>query len=141
LSPTAKIEREVVVFSNWTIFGLVGLGFLLEGSTSDSFLVGTIGILAIIAGFSGHLIANHVFEQTFSKGEIALGLAVFALATLAFILTWLIAGLSQTTFLIGVATFFVTVVGLFVYLITRYGVGGAFRKFDVTSSAISGSRK
>lgn len=141
MSPTAKIEREVVVFSNWTICGLVGFGFLLEGSASDSFLIGTIGILAIVVGFSGHLIANHVFEQTFSKGEIALGLTIFALASLAFILTWLVVGLSQTTFLIGVATFFFTVLGLLVYLITRYGVGGAFRKFDVTSSSISGSRK
>lgn len=135
MSLTANIEREVVVISSWTVFGFLGLGFLLEGGARQSFLIGVIGMLALVMGFLCHLIANYVFEQSFSKGEVALGLGVFVTSTIVFILCWLIGALSQTSFLIGLATLFIVVIGFLTYLTTRYGVGGAFHKFDVSSKS------
>lgn len=141
MSLTAKIDRKVVVVSSWTVFGLLGLGFLLEGGARESLLIGIIGMVAIAAGFTCHLIANYVFEQSFTKGEIALGLGVFTAATIVFILNWLTGGVSETSFLIGFATLLLIVVGFFIYLTTRYGVGGAFKKFDVASKTQSRDQK
>lgn len=133
MGPTANIEREIVVISSWTVFGLLGLAFFLEGAARDSLLIGLLGTAAIAGGFICHLIANYAFEQTFKKGEVALGLGVFAFVTSGFIIAWLVGGLSTTSFYTGLVTLPVIAVGFLSFLVTRYGVGGAFRKFDVSS--------
>ena len=133
MGPTANIEREVVVITNWTVFGFLGLAFFLEGTARDSLLIGLCGTAAIASGFICHLIANYAFEQTFKKGEVALGLGVFAIVTSGFIVSWLIGGLSNTAFYIGLVTLPIVAIGFLSFLVTRYGVGGAFREFDVSS--------
>lgn len=135
MSLNAKIEREVIVHCNWLLFGLVGLSFMLEGGRQESFLIGLIGVASIVFGFIGHFIANYVFEQGFTKGEVALGLGTFAGGTTTLVLSWMLAGLSDGGFTIGLALLAVLVVGFFVYVATRYGVRGAFTKFDVVPTS------
>ena len=60
LETEKKNERAVLVFCNWLVFGLIGLGFLLEGGSRENFLIGVIGIVGIIAGFVVHIIINHI---------------------------------------------------------------------------------
>ncbi|MEP3231988.1 MAG: hypothetical protein ABJO30_04100 [Hyphomicrobiales bacterium] len=141
MSLTTKIEREVAVMSCWTVFGILGLGFLLEGGVRDNFLVGVFGIGAFVVGFLCHLVANYVFKQSFSKGEVALGLGVFVTSTIVFIVGWLSGSLSETSFFIGLTALSIIVAGFIVNLTTRYGVSGAFHKFDVSAKSHSRHRK
>ena len=135
LSREKKVERGIIVFCNWAVFGLVGLGFLLEGGVKDTYIIGLIGILAIVLGFVGHIIINSVFGEGFTVGETALGLGMFATLVVIFIVSWFMSALSTTAFNIGLSLLAVLVLGFVVYLSTRYGIKGAFQRFDATSSS------
>lgn len=135
------IERGIFVFCNWLVFGLIGIGFTLEGGAREDFLISLIGIVGIAGGFISHLIINKVFETNFTPGEIALALGLFALGSITFILAWATGQVSQNAFLNGVALIAVLVAGFFAYVTTRYGLGGAFRKFDVVSTSHTGPQK
>jgi len=141
LEPDKKTDRAVFVFCNWLVFGLIGLGFTLEGGTRGDFIIGLIGIAGVIAGFVGHMVINHVYSTSFTLGEVALGLVLFALGSVVFILLWMIGGLSMAAFQIGLLLLAVLIVGFFAYVATRYGVSGAFKKFDVTGTSGSGKRE
>ena len=134
-------ERAVLVFCNWLVFGLIGLGFLLEGGARENVLIGMIGIIGIIAGFVVHIIINHISSTGFTLGEVALGLVLFALGAVTFILSWIIGAMPLVAFRIGLLLLAVLVVGFLVYVATRYGVAGAFRKFDVIGTSNYGKRE
>ena len=136
-----NIERSIFVFCNWLVFGLIGIGFMLEGGVRGDFLIGLIGVAGVAGGFVGHMIINKGFSSNFSVGEVAIGLALFAGGSIAFIVTWLTGQLSQEGFFIGLAMLAVLVVGFFAYVTTRYGLGGAFKKFDVVAASNSGHQK
>ena len=136
-----KNERAVLVFCNWLVFGLIGLGFLLEGGSRENFLIGVIGIVGIIAGFVVHIIINHISSTGFTMGEVALGLALFAFGAVTFILSWIIGAMSLVAFQIGLLQLAILVIGFLAYVATRYGVAGAFRKFDVIGTSNSGKRE
>jgi len=140
LDTEQKVERGIVVFCSWAVFGFIGLGFLLEGGARDSLLTGLVGVAGLVAGFVAHMIINFVFAQPFSLGETALGLGLFALGVLGFIAGWLDGALSRTDFYIGLSLLAVLVVGFLIYVTTRHGVRGAFDRFDVTR-AMQSERK
>lgn len=135
------IERGIFVFCNWLVFGLICIGFTLEGGARGDFLVGLIGIAGIVGGFVCHVIINKAFSSTFTVGEVTLGLGLFALGSLAFILSWITGQLSYAAFLNGLTLLAVMVLGFLAYVTTRHGLGGAFKKFDVVASSNSGHRK
>ncbi len=141
MSRTAKIEWGVFVVSNWTVCGLLGLGFLLEGGARENFLIGIFGIVAITAGFVAHLIANHVFQKGFTKGEAALGLGIYAFAAIVFILVSMLVELSQTAVVLGIGTLCFIAIGFITFLCMCFGVRGAFKKFDAASQTLSGYDK
>ena len=58
MEPDKRIDRAIFVFCNWLAFGLIGLGFTLEGGARADFLVGLIGIAGVVAGFVGHMVIN-----------------------------------------------------------------------------------
>ncbi len=136
-----KVERGIVVFCNWAVFGFIGLGFLLEGGARDSFPVGLIGVAGIAAGFGGHVIINSLYRQPFTLGETALGLGLFVTVVLVFVAGWLGGELTVTEIYIGLTLLAVLVVGFLVYVTTRYGVRGAFNRFDVTPGIRAGRRE
>lgn len=136
-----KLEHRIIVFCNWAVFGFLGLGFLAEGAARDVYLIGLIGVIGVVAGFTGHIVINFVFQQSFSKGETALGLAVFSLSILTFVLNWLFVGYSDVDVLIGLTFFATLVLGFFIYVVTRYGVRGAFNRFDVKRETRSGRKE
>ena len=131
----------MLVFCNCLVFGLIGLGFLLEGGSRENFLIGVIGIVGIIAGFVVHIIINHISSTGFTMGEVALGLALFAFGAVTFILSWIIGAMSLVAFQIGLLQLAILVIGFLAYVATRYGVAVAFRKFDVIGTSTSGKRE
>lgn len=135
------IERGIFVFCNWLTFGLIGIGFTLEGGARDEFFVGLIGIIGFLGGFVCHVIINKVFSTSFTVGEVALALGLFALGSIAFILSWVTGQLSHQAFLNGLALLAALVISFFAYVTTRHGVGGAFKKFDVVTTSNTGQQK
>ncbi len=141
METSQKIERGIIVFCNWTVFGLVGLGLLMEGGARDSFLLGSVGVGSIIVGFSGHILVNSIFQQSFTLGETVLGLGLFAIFVLTFIALWIGGGLSRVDFNIGLSLLAVLVAEFLVYVISRYGLRGAFKRFDVIPTTGLGNGK
>lgn len=140
MSHNIKIDHEILIHSNWIVSGTTGLGFMLEGSVRANYFIGLIGVTIIIAGFIGHLIINHVFNRNFSIGEVALGLGLFAIGSLIFIWFSLTDSLSDSGFFIWLTLLALLALGSLTYLVTRYGVGGAFRKFDVVPQQHRGNK-
>lgn len=135
-----RSERSLLAFANWAVFGFLGLGFIAEGFARDAYLVGLIGILAVVLGFIGHLVLNQVFGAGFSPGEAALGLALFGLVVVVFVSGWLVDGYSPADFYLGLTLFSLLVLGFVVYLATRHGMRGAFSHFHVRKPKTSGTR-
>lgn len=136
-----RTERSIVVFSNWAVFGFVGMGFVTEGFALDNYLVGLVGIAGIALGFVGHLVLNRVFDSGFTPGETALGLTLFGGVVLVFVLGWLFIGYSQQDFFIGLTLFCMLVAGFVIYLATRYGLRGAFSYFHFGNPNLPGPRR
>lgn len=141
MEPDKIIDRAIFVFCNWLVFGLIGLGFTLEGGARADFLVGLIGIAGVVAGFAGHMVINQIYSTSFTLGEVTLGLVLFALGSVVFILLSAFGELSSVAFQIGLTLFAILVVGFFAYVATRYGVSGAFKKFDVIPTSGPGKRE
>jgi hypothetical protein len=135
LNKEKNVERGIIVFCNWAVFGLVGLGFLLEGGARDVYLIGLVGVVGIISGLAGHIIINRVYGQGFSFNETALGLGMFATLLIIFIVSWAFAALSRTVIELGLTLLATLVMGFVVYVSTRYGLRGAFNRFDATSGS------
>lgn len=140
LHQNTKIDHEILIHCNWIVLGTIGLGFILEGSVRSNYFIGLLGGIIIIAGFVGHLILNHIFKRNFTTGEIALGLGLFTIGALIFIWFSLNDGLSESGFFIWLTLFALLTLGSLVYLLTRYGVGGAFKKFDVVPQQDRGNK-
>ena len=120
------VEHGIAVFANWGVFGVIAVGFLMEGIAREAYLLSLVGVAAAVAGFVGHLIVNAWFRQSFSRAEGGLGLAALGLVALVFTVSWLASGLTQTTVLTGLTLIGALIATGFLYLSTRFGVRGAF---------------
>lgn len=138
---SAAIERNLLVFSLWAVFGFAGLAFILEGFKLDSYVISLVGVGSIAAGFIGHLVVNAVFGCGFSKGEAALGIATFGVLAVAFIVGWADGDLSIADYWSGITLFALLILGLFAYLSARYGLRGAFSHLHVRPASRGVSRR
>lgn len=128
-----NVDRMLLVFSIWCLFGFGGIAFVLEGFARDSFLLATLGTAAIVGGFVGHVILNAVFGTGFTQGETALGIGVFGVIVAGFAIGWVSGGFSDNDVWSGLTLIAVLALGLPAYLSTRYGVRGAFSQFHMTA--------
>jgi len=46
------------VFSSWGVFGVIAVGFLMEGIARETYWLSLVGVAAAIAGLVGHLIVK-----------------------------------------------------------------------------------
>lgn len=135
------VERNLLVYANWAVFGFGGLCFVMEGFSRDVYLVSLVGVVAIIAGLVGHLIINAVFHSAFTAGEAALGVSAFAIAALTFIGAWAVGDLSEADYWSGLTLFGLLAAALPVYLSTRYGFRGAFAQLGIKALDDKGARR
>ena len=131
MATSRTVDRDLLVFSIWAVLGFLGLAFLLEGLTRDSYLVSLIGIAVIVIAFVAHIIVNSVFSCGFTNGEVALGIGSFGVIVFVFIAGWFGGYMSMADFLSGITLFAVLTAGLFAYLSTRHGLRGAFSQFHI----------
>jgi len=123
------VEHGIAVFANWGVFGVIAVGFLMEGITREAYLLSLVGVAATVAGFVGHLLVNTWFGLTFSRAEGGLGLAALGLVALVFTVSWLASGLAVTTVWTGLTLIAALIATGFLYLATRFGVRDAFSQY------------
>lgn len=75
-----SVESRIAVLTNWGFLGAFGVGFVLSGFRSDSYLLGLLGFALLAAAFVAHLIINRIYAIEFAEGEIAAAFAIFGLA-------------------------------------------------------------
>jgi hypothetical protein len=141
MSSYPNVERGILVFSIWGVFGVLGLGFLLEGFTRSAYFIALLGIGLIVVGFVAHIIVNAVFDQGFTNGETALGIGTLGVLALVFVLAWAEGGMPEENFYAGLTFFGVIVSGFIAYLVTRYGLRGAFSRFHVKTLSVAESER
>lgn len=123
------IERSVLVFSTWTALGMLSLGLFLEGLEANQYAIALAGILLVIAAFVAHMVINALYRTGYTAGETALGLATFGVIALLVVIGFATERLDERDFLACLSLVAVLVVGFLSYLVTRYGLRGAYSAF------------
>lgn len=134
-----NIDRGILVFSIWGVFGALGLGFVLEGFARAAYPVSLAGIGLVVVSFVAHIVVNAVFGQGFTSGETALGIGTLGVLALVFVVAWAEGGMPEENFYAGLTFFGVLVAGFIAYLVTRYGLRGAFSRFHVKTLSVGES--
>lgn len=126
------LDRHALVMSIWLAAGFVAFILLSRGYAASSDLMVVGGFVVVLLGFAGHVIVNVAWDTTFTPREVALGLVVYAIGLLWFLISVLF-GVAMAT-----ALFFPFIMGFLVlpaavvfYMVTHFGVRGAFNAFDV----------
>ena len=126
-----RLDRHALVTAVWLPLGLVALILFRLGTDEGAgWLLGGFG--ALLAGFLGHVVLNAALGTDFTRGEVALGLALFLGALLACGLALLLVdGFADRFFLPLALGFGGLAAAVILYMVTRYGARGAFQGFDV----------
>jgi hypothetical protein len=135
---TPSVDRGILVFAIWAVLGLLGLGVILEGFKLDVWAISAGGIATVMVAFIAHMIVNAIFDTGFTRGETALGIGVFGLFGLIFILGVASGTMSKPDYYSGLTFFGALAAGFLAYLATRHGLRGAFSRFHVKTVATQG---
>jgi hypothetical protein len=123
----ASLERRLAVMTHWGLAGTFGMAFLLSGFNASDWTCGLLGYALLIGGFVGHVLINHFFDSGFNAGEVALGLILFGLFALVFVVTALLTPqYNRVNLGLGITGFSVMALVLALYLIIRYGTRGTW---------------
>lgn len=129
-----RLDRHSLVMSIWLAIGFVAIALLARGlqTTEAAPVLGAFGI--VIAGFVGHVIINAVTGTRFTAREIALGLVIYALGLVGFLLSLLLHSRAVLALFVPLsAGLLVLALAVIFYMVTHFGARGAFRAFDVIS--------
>ncbi len=129
-----RLDRHVLVLSFWLPLGFLALTLLTQGlDLTNAWLVAG-AFAAILAGFVGHVIVNAVYRSFFTSRELALGLVIYLLALLSFLLALLLGSerIEALFAVIGLG-FLILAIGVIAYLVIHLGLRRAFEAFDVIS--------
>ncbi len=126
-----RLDRHVLVLSCWLPLGFVALALFIHGLNLANDWLAAGAFAAILVGFVGHVIVNAVYRTFFTSRELALGLVVYFLALLSFLLALLL-GSEQIAALFAVIGlgFLVLAIAVIAYLVIHLGVRPAFEAFD-----------
>lgn len=136
MSTVHATQRRLAVTSSWALFGGFGLCFVLSGFALP--LVSAIlgGFALFVAGFISHLIINSVFHHGFTTGEVVTGFVAFGVGLACFMAAVIPArGIAGPVFAAGIAGFAALVLCFLGYLITKFGLKGAFSQFHARPHA------
>ena len=124
-------ERQLAVMTNWAFLGSFGLCFAISGFSGGSLLFGLLGFALFATAFGAHVIINLIFNTRFSKGEVALGLIVFVVSVLSFVITWIaLPDLGAVNIAIGLTGFGLLFACFGFYMVVNHGVRGSIAMFD-----------
>lgn len=122
-------ERRLAVVTCWSLCAPFALAFVISGF-AGSVVMGAIGFAILVVGFVAHVIINQLYGTGFTTGEIVVGFIAFDVALLSFMGAWIATPeLGGARVITGLAGFGAIVLCFVVYLVTRYGMKGAFSMF------------
>ncbi len=128
----ARLDRHALVMSIWLAAGFVAVALFVHGCSELASLPVIGGFTAVLAGFIGHVIINVVGGTTFTVREVALGLVVYGVALLWFMLALLFGSESVEALFFPLILGFISLpVAVIFYMVVHFGVRGAFDAFDV----------
>lgn len=130
----AALDRHALVMSTWLAIGFIALALLARGfpAADAAFVYSAFG--TIIAGFVGHVIINAVSGTGFTPREVALGLVVYGIGLIGFLLALLLRSDPVLALFVPLSIgFLMLAVVVIFYMVTHFGARGAFRAFDVIS--------
>lgn len=132
LSRKQQVERHALVLSFWLALGFAGSILVQLGFRRSDALVTLAGFAVLIAGFIGHIIINKYYETSFTERETALGLLMYSVSLLGFLLLGVFSdAFTRTNFISGAAGFVAIFATVIFFMISRYGLRQAFNFFDV----------
>ncbi|ESY62370.1 hypothetical protein NKI77_21795 [Mesorhizobium opportunistum] len=141
LDKNEALDRHALVMACWLAVALPA-AILFEygfGRGGTTYILA--GFAAILSGFVAHVIANVVYGTGFSPRELGLGLVIYGLALVLFVVLSLVsASFAAHNFLPLSIGFIATGAVVVFYLITRYGARQAFEAFDVVRDFRSNGR-
>jgi hypothetical protein len=127
----ADLEHRLLVITSWGFFGAFAFCFVVDGFHNAHLLAGLFGFALFIVAFAAHIIINGIFRTDFSTAEAALGLVVFVVAALSFIVSWLFdRSFGTTNLILGLLGFGAIFAAFLFYMFARFGMRGSFTLFD-----------
>lgn len=126
------LDRHALVMAIWLPLGFVAVTLFARGwSVVDPWLVAG-GFAVVLAGFVGHVIINAVYQSLFTPRELGLGLVIYAVSLIAWLLALPFGSATASALFAPLGIGYITVLLVVVfYLITHFGVRRAFDAFDV----------
>jgi hypothetical protein len=117
--------------TSWALLGSFGLCFAISGFSTGDLPAGLAGFALICAGFGAHVLINHIYGAGFSKGETALGLGLFTISVLGFVVSWVaVPDFGWSRVAMGLAGFAALIACFASYMLVNHGVRGSFEMFD-----------
>jgi hypothetical protein len=128
----AVLDRHALVMAVWLPAGFVAAVLLVRGWLVVQPFALAGGFAVVVAGFVGHVIVNAATGTRFTPREVALGLVLYSGGLLVFLLASLFGATSaRALFVVLTLGFLGVAASVIFYMVTHFGVRGAFEAFDV----------
>jgi hypothetical protein len=126
------LDRHALVMAIWLAFGFVAAMLFEYGLAAGGWPSIAGGFASVVIAFIGHIIVNTVLGTSFTPKEVALGLVSYLCALVAFGVAVLVSpAFSAANFLAIILGLIALPVVVIFYMVTNFGVLGAFEAFDV----------
>ena len=128
-------ERHGLVLSLWISFASMAVIFIHLGLSKDNWIFLSAGFVLFLVGFIGHIIVNAIAGTGFQTREAILGLFIFAVGILAFLIS-LIIGVeySPANFITLFGGLVLILLTIIFYMITKHGLRESFDQFNIINS-------
>ncbi|MET3579841.1 hypothetical protein ABID19_002872 [Mesorhizobium robiniae] len=132
LDKNEALDRHALVMACWLAAALPAAILFEYGFARGGTPYVLAGFAAILVGFVAHVIVNVIYATGFSPRELGLGLVIYGLALVLFVVLSLVRVPFAANNFLPLSIGFITMGAVVVfYLITRYGARQAFEAFDV----------
>ncbi len=126
------LDRHALVLAIWLPLILVAATAFHYGFAAGGWTFIGVGFVVLLAAFIGHVIVNIVFGTQFTPREVALGLVVYGVRVLGFVLAMLLSSSFESLYAVPVSLGLLGMASAIVIaMILWLGLRGAFESFDV----------
>jgi hypothetical protein len=126
------LDRHALVLAIWLPLILVAATAFHYGFAAGGWPFIGVGFVVLLTAFIGHVIVNIVFGTQFTPREVALGLVVYGVSVLGFVLAMLLSSSFESLYAVPVSLGLLGMASAIVIaMILWLGLRGAFESFDV----------
>jgi hypothetical protein len=126
------LDRHALILAIWLPLILVAATAFHYGFAAGGWPFIGVGFVVLLTAFIGHVIVNIVFGTQFTPREVALGLVVYGVSVLGFVLAMLLSSSFESLYAVPVSLGLLGMASAIVIaMILWLGLRGAFESFDV----------